>query len=205
MTCSVKDMLFTTVVGFGLPDLVLDDYNQVSDERIERTGFLHQPFHYSFKDYAYAKHHHCDGHLLSDFIFRHNHVLCIVPPEHPELTQISICDEPIEKVEMLHNIPGFANWKNVETGAAISNSVFHLFKQGYADLLNTHGSVEKMRIEYSLLDLAEMMGFRTMEDVLRGVVLSVPESVQSLCEFAKLFTRKDIALSLRPMRYSFWR
>lgn len=205
-------MLLTTVVGFGLPDLRVDEDNLLNDERVDETGFLHCPFDYSYDDYYHSVPRHISAnfgheHLLSDFIFCHNKVVCIIPPENPSLAQLAYCDEPPnEEVELLTAVPGFSNLVDRQTGAPVPHSLFYLFQQEHAKLSNpVLCSVERMQIEYALLDLAEMMGFRTMDDVLPGVGPVVPESVSLLCEYAKLFKRKDTALTLRPMRYSFWR
>jgi hypothetical protein len=174
------------VEGFGLGCVVKRDC------RLAKDSYLNHPDHYDWSGYRYFlrdRHMDCEEFDLHTCVHVTANCICISSPKTkplliPELPKPRVC---------------FCSGPYRCLKGTLRSTGYMLFRQVYDDYINRTDS-EQYGMEFTLSELANAIGFSTMDDVIRDVLPCIPEEIRLLAEYLDLFDDEQTGSRfLRPM------
>ncbi len=215
---------FNTIMGYGLADVSCDG-GVIVDGRISVSGYFYNKSSYNMSGFLeFMRRDNADASELDDaktsiqdciHVGMDNKVctLCIVAPQYAyEWIKKDTSDKQSEAIKartvlLDKGLPGFRHLMDTRNGRSIENfnsCLYSLFLKQW-EKYNSPGrcDAEKLQMEYELVSIANDLGFSSADDAARYVAPEVPTIIQSLCAYLNIFHERSVALSLRPMVYSY--
>jgi hypothetical protein len=223
------------VIGYGIAGITVDDSGKITDDRIDKSGFLLDPsgddkYHLQnfFERLAsgdekwmvelYSMDYHSA--LLSECVHfavaKGKGVLAVCPPNKCHCWSrnddvIDFCEESAcfdrqsHYTFLGHGIPSYRYLMDARNGRRVNTITATQFLDLVKSYQETKSDVERFKMENSLNELACDLKFANIDEASANLVPLVPEIVVEFCTFLRLFRDEKTALSLRPMLLSYWR
>jgi hypothetical protein len=144
---------------------------------------------------------------LNEIVHFDGRTVCLVPP-----SSVSSSVFVLNRLESEYSYfprEGFADYQSVmdsRTGARISCTTAYLFKKAFNEYNNPEKcEAQRMTEEYELLQQANEMGFRSIDEAIQYTVPYVPDSLRAIASHLELFNSSETILSLRPMHFCYRR
>jgi len=192
--------LMESIVGYGT---FVDDWCLEKPSSINVEGYLFNPHDFNSKGYnQYLYDHginvcgsfdidscvHCIS-LLQD----HLSAICLFLPEAPHPT---IPDDGFPQMLFLDD--SRHGYFNVKLGHPVSLSTYTLFIKLYTEY-KTKCEAEQVGLEYTLVELANLLGCCSIDDVLSDIIPNIPTQVRMMAEYLHLFHDAEYVFTLRPI------
>lgn len=223
------------VIGYGLTDIALESSGKMNDLRLDLSGYVFNSFDLKkyhlqnfFDKLLKANEAKWKIELYSMDYYPPNVAECIhfgttlaktgivliCPPNKAycwkrEDDIIDFCDSDNEikrdSVKMLDGIPSCRYMMDSRNGRKLPTIQATDFTNLLKRYRQSIPALEKLKIESTLVELASEIGFDRIDDAERFIAPLVPEVVMEFCVFLNLFSKRETALALRPMLYTYWR
>jgi hypothetical protein len=204
-------------MGFGFP--------KIAKTAINHDGYLGWESHYSLKGFAtYLESVDSNRYeseitklmqgeqRISDCITYDSKYICITPPM---FLSVWSCDgDAVDKVihgyktvveDLRYGIPNYRYVVERATNRRLNGALFQVFMDLYDHYVVESCDAVKWEIELRLLDLAESLGFDTIDDVLLNVLTFVPDIVKAFTLYLNLFKDSQLISQMHPLLCIYWR
>jgi len=212
------------VIGYGMDHIQVQNGCCV-DGRISNDSFINQPSHFTmngFIEFMFSGSERYPQLEESNFSLRDcfhyikgcgGHILCVTIPHM--IKDFCRTNNPIDQLESESDIlprvrffskglPGFCGIADIRDGRHLSPSASVIFAREYEKYVSPRlCDAERLGLEYTLTELANNLGFRTMYEAAANIAPAVPRIVEQLCVYLNLFNCRQTTYSLRPMSLTY--